>query len=830
MSAKGLIKIPVYLLCVALFSACGAVRNLPEGDAFFRRHEVKVHDASLDYNVPDDDLISLTRQKPNRRILWWRFNHTVYLMVNKKKLEGSKVQAAERCVKKNERRKRKGKELKEKCNTWRTFWAETVGEATAVLDTAKVTKSAQQMNVYLQKKGYFDNKVLPELVYNEKKNKCIVVYHVYPSQPYRLRKITYTIEDAVMAASTPQLRKNSILDSAMVFDLDVLDDERDNITTFYNNRGYYELTKDYINYDARKEVGDHQVDIELILSRPLVASTEFPDSLVSIPHKKYFIGDIYVHTDFDATQNYAPTDTLLYDGMKVVYTRTPSLTPQLISCIQGYHSGELFQREKVDKTYKRYSQLGVLRATTIQMVPRQEIINGLYIVDTHIKLTPAKKQYFRIEPQVTHRSGNMGVYGNLLYSNRNIFGGAEALDARVIVGLEASQTLVSSGNTTSDAIRRNFQLNTFEIGPELTYRLPRLWPLSCDRTKRSSEPTSAVSAAFNYQSRPDYARTLSQIKFSWNFIENPTKVTRVTVDWVDFSIIKIDNSIAFQNFLDNLNDAFLANSYQNHLIHAETFSVTWNSQKARFQRNYFYWRAGVTEAGLILNGIMHLANAPKDEQGSRQIAGIRFAQFGRIEQDLRLYFNVNEKNGFVWRLYGGAGVPYGNLKVLPFEKSFFSGGSNGIRAWQARTLGPGSSRDSTAVRSFNNIGEIKLEGNFEYRFKMTEMFNLALFVDAGNIWLLNPLSDRPNADFTSDRFVSEIAIGTGIGLRLNFDIFLVRLDLGIKLKDPSKVQGERWLWEPKDEYLTYLKSIDDSYVTVPTNGRTVLNLGIGFPF
>ncbi len=175
-------------------------------------------------------------------------------------------------------------------------------------------------------------------------------------------------------------------------------------------------------------------------------------------------------------------------------------------------------------------------------------------------------------------------------------------------------------------------------------------------------------------------------------------------------------------------------------------------------------------------------------------------------------------------------MPYGNLNVLPFEKSFFSGGSNGMRAWQARTLGPGSSRDSSVIRTFNNIGEVKLEGNFEYRFKMTKMLNWAIFVDAGNIWLNEPSLDKVGADFTSKRFVSEIAIGSGIGLRLDFDIFLVRFDLGIKLKDPSKIPGERWSWQPKNEYISYLQSIDPEITKVPTSNNVVLNLGIGFTF
>jgi outer membrane protein assembly factor BamA len=232
----------------------------------------------------------------------------------------------------------------------------------------------------------------------------------------------------------------------------------------------------------------------------------------------------------------------------------------------------------------------------------------------------------------------------------------------------------------------------------------------------------------------------------------------------------------------------------------------------------------------MLNGVMDLTNQPVDSLSSHRIYGIRFAQYFRGEGDFRYYSNVNDRNAFVMRVYGGIGVPRKNAITLPFEKSFFSGGANGLRAWQARTLGPGSSRDPLLPQTFNNIGELKLEGNIEYRFKFTPMLNWAFFADAGNIWLLKEDSNRKGADFNGDRFVSEIAIGGGFGLRVDFDYFLVRLDVGVQLKDPAKVQGERWLWQPKEEYIAYLASTGNAVDRLKLRNNTVFNLGIGFPF
>jgi len=838
------------LLAALLLAGCARMRNVPAGQSFLRRQDVVIHTDNpvklpfdvnalpmapmKEFDVPADEILFYSRLKPNRRILWFRFNHTVYLLVNKNKLSESQRKASERCLDKNNRRAANNKTPVE-CKSWRMFWAYTVGEPTALLDSAKMIKSSEQMNIFLQKKGYFRSAVNPEVVYNPDSSKCKVNFHVFPGKPYRIKQLDYIITDSEMAKSLPQLRKLSGIDSMDVFDVKALDTEREAIANYFNEKGYYDFNKEYILFDADTTAGQHSVNVTLRIEQPQVPSKEYADSLVAVPHKKYFIGEVYVHTHFDLTNpDYAPTDTVEYDGIKILCYGQPALDAEIISCAQSYRSGDMYQRSRIDRTYKRFSQMGVFKSTTIQLVPRETAINEkIHILDTHVRLTPEEKQSYFFYPHLTNRSGNMGIYGNLTYTHRNLFGGAEALDFNIVTGMEASQNLAfgnNEDNTATGGLQQNFRLNTFEIGPEITYRVPRLWPLGCDFTAQSSEPQTALSATFNYQRRPDYERTLSQVRYSYNWIENPDAVSRVSLDVVEFSIIKINKSQAFQDFLNRLNDAFLENSYQDHLILATNAVYTLNTQKAKYQSNYMYMRLGASAAGNLLNGVMDISEQPVDSLNSHRIYGIRFAQYFRGEGDFRFYSNVNDRNAFVMRAYGGIGVPRKNAITLPFEKSFFSGGANGLRAWQARSLGPGSSRDALLPQTFNNIGELKLEGNLEYRFKFTQMINWAFFADAGNIWLLNEDSNRKGADFKGNRFLSEIAIGGGFGLRIDFDYFLVRLDVGVQLKDPAKVPGERWLWQPKDEYLSYLASTGNAVDRLLLRNSTVFNLGIGFPF
>jgi outer membrane translocation and assembly module TamA len=819
-------------------SSCKKMRNLQEGQTFLKYQNIEVHDPNKEYVVTDEEILALSRLKANRRILWFRLNHSIYLLVDKKKLALSEEKAEAKCVKKNARRLAKKKLPKEECKTWHTFWAYTVGERTAVLDTVKLKKTTEQMVVYLKKKGFFDVRVEPKIKYSSDHENCKVTFHIYPGDPYHLRKIEYEIVDSAMVDGFRQYQKNALLKEGLIFDVDLLDAEREGISTYFNNKGYYEFTKDYIVYDADSTVGSHKVDINMILNQSQAPVPNYPDSIMILPHKKYFIGNIDIHTHYDATRaDYIPSDTLQVEGMNVMCYKRPDINSKLIACTQGFMTGDLFQRDKIDKTYKRYTQLGAFKATTIQLIPRTGTPANVNILDTRILLTPAKRQLFGFDPKMTNREGYLGIYGNLVYRHKNLFHGAESMEFRIISGLEATQPVAGNNSTDggSNDVRGSFRLNTFEIGPELTLRIPRTLFRGCDFSGKISDPQTAISTALSYQKRPDYERTLSQFRWSYSELRGKLKNKRVNIDWVDFSVIKINKTAAFEAFIDELNDIFLDNSYNDHLIFSVAYpTMTLNSQKQKFQRYYYYLRLGFGGAGNLVKLAYDIAGATKDALGSYEIAGIRFAQYTRLEVDFRNFLNTDEKNNFVLRSYAGVGNPYGNLQVLPFEKSFFSGGSNGIRAWQARTLGPGSYRnttprgDSTNVRSFNNIGDIKLEGNFEYRFKVTKMFRGAIFVDAGNIWLIRPDERRPNAEFEFDRFISEIAIGTGIGARLDFDYFLVRLDLGFQLKDPTKVQGERWLWQPKDEYNAYL----EQYFKGPSsrNSPLVFNLGIGYPF
>jgi len=819
-----------------LLAACSPSSKLRKDQTFFKKYKVDVHSAQSDHRVSKEDLEALVRQKPNRQILYIRLNlivHNIFAPGDWDKYNGKRT--ARRKIK-NAKRIERGKEPKDTLvKTTRHWLAYTVGEPAVVLDSVRVIKSAEQMSIYLKKKGFFKNVVYLEVAYRHgKTKKANVIYHVYPWDAYRLRNIQYQTTDTLLEERMNYFRANSSLKPDMVFDLDKLDEEREVITAYLNNRGYYEFTKEYITYDVDSTIGQNLCDITLRIRGVTRESLLPTDTVLITPHRKYFIGNINVHTRFKLLDSdYEPGDTARFGDIAILGNSNLTISDKLILCTLNMDPGDLYTKDRIDQTYKRFTQLKVFRSVGIQLLPRPGIpASQPQVLDCNILLTPAPKASVSIDPRLIHRDENLGVYGNVNFRHRNALGGAETFGVQGTAGFESTRILTESVDaTTGEQISEIVRPNTFEFGGEVSVKVPRFIPFDCDRFSKSTEPFTTFSTSINHQSRPEFERTLSQFRVSYNWVENATKVSRLYVNLAEFSIIKINKTPEFQAYLDQIEDEFLSNAYNNHLISASGFGWVLNTQKQERQKYYLFNKSGIETAGFLLRKGYELSGAEVGESGGYELAKIRFAQYVKFEQDFRFYLNLQTKNKLATRLNGGVGKPYQNLDALPFEKSFFAGGSNGIRAWRARSLGPGSYRDSTSLQTFNAIGEMKIEMSMEYRFDLSNTFEGAVFLDAGNVWMLRNDANKPGSKFETNRFISEMAVGTGLGLRLDFDFFLIRFDFGLQLKDPAKIPGERWFYEPKTEYNQFLSRFDTDIKTHSYGfPPLIFNLGIGYPF
>ncbi len=824
-----------FLAALLVVAACNPTKRLAEGELLLRKNRVEVKGSD---DVSRDGLESTIRQEPNRRILGiFPFYLWAYNVPNPDNFYEVNSKRAAKLEEKNARRERKGKEplqLKQ-AGSW---WRETVGEPPVVLDTAQVSRSVQQMRTYMIKHGWFNARVEAEIKETRRRaeNQREVHYTVWPGTPYTIDSISYRIPDSnIRARLGPARQGRSNLRPGKQFSIELLDAERTEINNALRNIGYYDFNKELIYFDVDSALGRHAVHLTLGIVPRRVPYEGDPDSLLTVPYRQFRVNSVTI-IDRPALRDtpVERADTTLLRGYTMIDQGQLNVRPGTLAQTVLFNTGELYSIDRVTMTYRRMSALPIVRSTNIRFNPVEDDEENT-LLNCVISTLPTPKQNVSLEGRGTNRGGFLGIQGAVSYQNRNIFGGAERLDINLTGGLEAQQLLTGSATGNDEAtlgVGRNVRFNTLEFGPEIALTFPKfLLPVGEERFAKRANPRTTFRANLNYQQRPDYQRTRSFIALSYQWSETDEK--QWAVNPIEISLISIDKSELFEEQLNQTGNIFLINSFNDHFIAASRIAYTYSTQRPGVRkRNSFYYRGEFESAGSLLRGLFRASSAVADENGSYQVLNINFAQYLKTTHDWRFYRQHNDKMSTAYRFTGGVGVPLNNLNVLPFEKSFFAGGANDIRAWEARTLGPGSFRDPE--RNFDKIGDILLEANVEYRFNLISFLEGALFVDAGNIWNIAVDEKRPGADFALDRFWREIAVGAGFGVRFNFDFFIVRLDAGLQMRDPTLDPGERWLFQGKELYNAYVADLNlerPSNRQLPEYGpRWNLNLGIGYPF
>lgn len=771
------------MLSIILWS-CSSTRRLNSNEFLLVKNELKLNNPK----VSKDDLNSLIKQKPNRKIFgYWRFHLMLYNWGSGK----------------NDSTKFKR-------------WLRKIGEAPVVLDSFQTQRSKSQLLAYLKNKGYFHGKVSDSVVVKKKKAK--VYYQIEPGIPYTIRNYTYAADDSILILIAHSAERiNKLVIPGQVFDSDILDEERAKLTREMKMKGYFFFEKDYIRFDADTSVGNRQVDLKCIINNPLVPDSAKPDSLVPGHHQIYKLGKIFIHTQFNPKSlDIGKLDTLNYNGYILTYKKKLKFNPETLLDNIFLHSGRGYQINQIEQTYRRLGDLKNFRFTNISFAPDTGRKDG-NILNTYISLTPSPKQAFSFDFQGTNTSSNLGISFNLGYQNRNIFTGAEMLEVKLLGGLE--NQIVSS---SVDRRIWNLPFNTLEGGGEINLYFPKfILPLGLSKlSQRVSAPKTQLKTQYNLQQRPDFTR--NNLRFSYGISFKKGNFHKFFLNIYEINRVNVyDQSQAFTDRLNAINDLAVRFSYQPHFTTSTNFTYQYSNQIVSKLKSFSYFRFYLESAGSTVYGIAKLAKAQTDTSGNYLIGGIPFSQYIKTEIDYRHYFIINTWSQFVVRFNGGLGIPLTNLKTLPYESNFFGGGANGIRAWKFRRLGPGSSEASL----LDQFGDTKLEFNAEYRFGVYKFFKAALFADAGNVWFTpwNAIKS-PKGTFAFSRFYKEIAVGAGLGLRLDFNFFIIRLDVALKLHNPVKPEGQRWFSD-----LTYQKDENSpakfNILKVPE-----YQIGIGYPF
>lgn len=811
----------VFLLPL-IFAACNPARKLKEGEYLLNRNHVINKDTKID----NSEIESYIRQKPNKKILLaLRFHLWLYNLADEENVKRKRILYDEKLARKNARRMAKGKQPKPNDRQLFGEWLLNIGEPPVVYDSMMTKKSSKQIKSFLNNKGYFISSVKDSVYYRPRK-RASVYYTITAAAPYTFNKVSYRIPDEQLSYYVMADTSSSLIRKGSNYDVDVLQAERERITTELNNNGYFFFTKDYIYYEVDTTVGNKKVNVLLGIKNYATKLSETSDSVIERPHRRYYINNVYVEPDFVSKKyDNTPKDTLHAGSYIILHTSRLRYKTRVLLGAVFIRKDELYQQQNVDDSYKRLSELRAFK--TINISFRQSKQEDY--LDCYIQLSPVYKQSYVLETEGTNTSGNLGFAGSIVYENRNLFHGAEVFDLRLKGGVEAQQILGNNSNTIGDAAR---QFNTIELGPELNLTVPRfLVPFRVSTSKRANPKTVFISSVI-YQRRQEYTRTITNLSYGYTWMETPKK--RHTINPLVINFVKVGLDPAFSTYLnENVHDLYTLNSFRDHLSTSTSYTFTFNEQNLKKQTNFSFLKINAESSGNILRGIYSGINSIRpntfhtNSEGSYTMLGVVYSQYLRIDGDFRYYFNSNEINKVVFRFAAGIGKPLTNFTSLPFERSFFSGGSSGIRAWQARTLGPGSYADD-GLFSADQLGDEQLEGNVEYRFKMFRMLNGALFVDAGNIWLTRPNPSKPGADFQPGRFYKEIAIGSGAGLRADFSFFVIRFDVGLKVRDPEFTEPTRWVIGN-----VFNPAWKSNYKATHNNRKysfLVFNIGINYPF
>lgn len=756
--------------------SCNLTKRLGPEEKLLNKVNVEVEGKT---KVDKDELKSVVKQKPNRGLVgnWLRFNLWFYNLY--KKESEAKLKS-------------------------------TIGEAPVIHDPNLTERSQKQISLLLENKGYFENKVESEIEENEKGDKVDVTYLVKPGPAYKIGDIMYDIDDENMMKIIRRKMDLSKIKTGDNFDIDKIRSERTRITKLMRNNGYFYFNEEFVYFTADSSNGKkHNIDLETGIKKFAVKSPVDRDSIIRTDHKVYRINNIYIRQDYRPDKDEQDMgDTITYKDYHFIQQGEPKFKPKALAQQIFLKKGDLYRLRNHDITYKRLSSLQNFGYINI----RFEKTNGeKNLINCYINLSPIENKSISFETVGTNNAGNFGIEGNIGFQHKNIFHGAEKLSLRMGGKIEAQPVLTKEEE--EGEIIRDLPFNTFEFGPELSLDFPKfLLPISQERFSKRSNPKTNFNLAYNFQERPAYIRHLYRGSFGYNW--NETEFKRHIVTPVSISSIKLDPSPSFEQTLEELSDPtndlynpFILNSYQDHLITSSKYSFIFSDQGKKKKKNFSYFRGNIEFAGNLLHTASIYLNAPRDDQGNYKLFGIRFAQFIRPDIDYR-YYIAQSRSTLVFRFASGIGIAYGNSRNLPFEKSFYAGGANGIRAWRARDLGPGSLPD-TLESNIDRIGEMNLEGNIEYRFDITGIFEGATFIDMGNIWNLEEEVNRPNAEFDPGRLWQDLAIGVGLGLRLDFNFFIIRFDLGVPLKNPGSEN-------PKQLKLDF--------------SEPPLNIGIGYPF
>ncbi len=735
-------------------------------------------------------------------------------------------------------------------------WLQEVGEPPALVKESRTERSAERLRTWYWNQGWFDAETSYEIIPGNK-NKAEVEYYVNPQQPYIIDSLSTRIASPVADSIYQVYKANSLIIPGTRYKTSDFSLERDRLTTLFRNNGLYHFEQEYIAFEADTVNTQKKVNASVLIQN---RETTIDGASTRIPFKVHKVSEVNVFPDYNFDRRNEPvTDTASYEGYHIYSFDELNYRPQALTDAIFINPGSIYADNDRSLTYNRINQLGIFRYPNIQYMPDPADTTGTNLI-ANIFLTPRPKYSLGFEfdlSQSNIQKFGIGFGGSLLI--RNIFQRAEILEISGRGSIGSSKDLSS----TSD---RFFDIT--EVGTDIKLTLPRIFfPVSTERfIPKYMYPFTSFSLGANTQQNIglDKQSLTAIMSYRWaptNFLSHQLDLLNIqyvrnlnTANYFNIyrnsyeelnEIATAENVIIDDNYFTDYNDPenrrlaipeganqFLNDTRQggfnltslqvenlsdlrerknrlteDNLIYSTNFSYILNKKEDIYDEDFSRLRVKLETAGNLLSGLAKLTNLEQSEDGRYSLFGVKFSQYVKTEIDYIKHWDLGSENVFAIRTFGGIAIPYGNSNSIPFIRSFFAGGPNDNRAWQPYDLGPGSS----GGRNEFNEANFKLAFNAEYRYELIGDLKSAVFIDVGNIWNVLDVVEEEASTFTSLSDLEDIAVGSGVGLRYDFDFFVLRFDVGFKTYNPAREMGNRWF---KDWNLS----------------KAVFNVGINYPF
>jgi len=780
------------------------VRHLQDDEYLLRRQKIVGNE-----EVDKDELEELYQSRVNKKIPIINFALYVWIYhLGERQFDSTKIeQKIDRIENKYDRKiaENTGKEAKvrrlirardKKVNKKKRVlsdgnWLMRWGEPVSVYEEEAIEKTRDQMAQYLRNKGYFNGSV--EYRTKTQWREKYVTYIVEEDRPHLIDTIRIS-GDSSLLKLIDEYKEESLIKIGDRYKQENLVQERERIERLLKNNGYYDFSRQYIAYDVITDKKPYTLEVNMVIKEP--AKRQY--------HKQFTIDSVIFVTDADTRIQRVNRSFMNYHGITYQYYKK-RFSKKVLDQRVFLYPNELYS---LDNTLNSQRQLAFLDNFKFINI-NYDTTGGSFIANVYT--SPLPKYQMTNEVGLSVTEGYPGPFYNLSLMNRNIFGGLENLQITGFFGIEGVASF-----TEQDIY------GSIESGGKLALIFPQFVMPATAKFKRRVgmlNPNTVVRTGFNFTNRPEYTRANFNSALAYSWQRDRRRLYTFTIS--ELSLINSDTDSTFQAQLRNLERQGnpLIKSFEPSFVSSMNFQTIYNFNPDDLYGNKASTLKLYGEVGGSVFNLFDPGSIFESEDDT-----IQYFQYLKFLSDFRRHLSINEDNGVATRLMIGVAYPYGDNRTLPYEKFFFAGGSNSIRAWAPRRLGPGSfpprkNDDGSFDYSIERPGEILIEANVEYRGKLVGFIDWAAFVDAGNVWSFYENPEFPGADFKFNRFYKEIAVGMGLGVRLNFSFLVIRFDYGIKMYDPARPEGERWIGD--NISITNLRG---------DQGQALWNIAIGYPF